>query len=195
MCRLHAGKAACGGAGLPLQVGGQLIKLSACQANHCALLLLLLLCDDAHPATDGQGCPFVVPLKQKKTSLALASHSVSLSRYGAFQLTCDHDDSYASLSTHSDGTENFFSRGVQHAHTTYKGQIRLGEQGSWSSSASPLEPVSCLLQYSWTRLLSPHLMVNEGSWVLQVKAAQVRGCVSGCHSETAQSVSPRSPVS
>lgn len=52
VCRLHTGEAARSGAGLPLQLWGQLIKLSACQANHCALLLLLLLCDDAHPATD-----------------------------------------------------------------------------------------------------------------------------------------------
>lgn len=64
VCGLHTSKAPRGGAGLPLQVRGQLVELSACQANHCALLLLLLLCDDAHPATDRQGCPFVVTLKQ-----------------------------------------------------------------------------------------------------------------------------------
>lgn len=83
MCRLHAGEAPRGGAGLPLQVRGQLIKLSACQANHCALLLLLLICDDAHPAADRQGCPFVVTLKQKKNRLPLASHSVRPCRYHA----------------------------------------------------------------------------------------------------------------
>lgn len=70
---LHAGEAARSGAGLPLQVRGQLIKLSARQASHGALLLLLLLCDDAHPATDRQGCPFVVTLKQKKITLASRS--------------------------------------------------------------------------------------------------------------------------
>lgn len=69
MCRLHAGEAPRGGAGLPLQVGGQLIKLSACEANDCTLLFLLLLCDDAHPATDRQGCPFVVTLNQKQDHL------------------------------------------------------------------------------------------------------------------------------
>lgn len=69
MCRLHAGEAPRGGADLPLQVGGQLIKLSTCEANDCTLLLLLLLHDDTHPATDRQGCPFVVTLNQKQDHL------------------------------------------------------------------------------------------------------------------------------
>lgn len=111
------------------------------------------------------------------------------------ELTCDHDDSYASLSTHSDGSQNFLSGGVQHTHTTYKGQIRLGKERSWTSSASPLEPNSRLLHNNWTAFVPTHLMVNEGGGVLEVKAAQVRGRISGRHSETTQGVSPRTPVS
>lgn len=113
----------------------------------------------------------------------------------AAKLTCDHDDSYASLPTHSDGTENFFSRGVQHPHATHKGQIRLGKHIRRTCSASPREPVYCLLEDNRTKLSRPHLVVNEGSCVLEAEASQVGGRVSGCHGETAQSVSPRSPVS
>lgn len=63
---LHPGEAPRRPAGLPLQVWGQLVKLAARQApaDHRSLLLLFLLCDDAHPPTDRQGCPFVVAWRE-----------------------------------------------------------------------------------------------------------------------------------
>lgn len=57
------------------------------------------------------------------------------------ELTGDHDHSYASLPTHSDRAKHFFPGWVQHAHTAYKGQVRLGGDGGKTcrtSSASPL---------------------------------------------------------
>lgn len=79
--------------------------------------------------------PLLSPGKNKQTNdygtfNSPWSKTLALPRRG---LTCDHDDSYASLTTHSDGAEDFFSRGVQHAHTAHKGQIGLGKQRRWTS--------------------------------------------------------------
>lgn len=62
MRRLHPGKAPRCATGLTLQVGRQLIEFPPRQApvDPRTLLLLLLLCDDSHPPTDGQSCPLIV---------------------------------------------------------------------------------------------------------------------------------------
>lgn len=65
----------------------------------------------------------------------MSNKGVFLHRYNVHLdecvLTCDHDDSYASLPTHSDCAKHFFPGGVQHAHTAYKGQVRLGGGKRW----------------------------------------------------------------
>lgn len=123
------------------------------------------------------------------------------------ELTGDHDHSYASLPTHSDRAKHFFPGGVQHAHTAYKGQVRLGGDGGKTcrtSSASPLFIrhraqfiCQCTCSVSSTDQNHPHhhhhLIVCEGSRVLKVEAVNVGGCVSGCHGEATQRVSARSP--
>lgn len=134
--------------------------------------------------------PLLSPWTKDKITCSRSLCEVSCNR--AYKLTCDHDDSNTSLSTHSDGPENLFSRGVQHAHATYKGQIRLGNRGVGLGELLHSDP---LLQYSCTNVVGPHLVVNEGSCVLQVKAAQVGGRVPGRHSQATQCVSARSPVS
>lgn len=101
--------------------------------------------------------PLLSPWTKDKIT---CSHSVwktlLLQHNWADKLTCDHDDSYASLSTHSDGTEDLFSRGVQHAHATYKGQVGLGNRWVglvefWTQCCSTTGQTSSILTSCWTK--------------------------------------------
>lgn len=61
----------------------------------------------------------------------LDTYTVLLDVCVVVRVTCDHDDPYASLPTHSDGAKHLFPGGVQHAHTAHKGQVRLGRGERW----------------------------------------------------------------
>lgn len=97
--RLHAGEAACVRDGVPLGLGGQLVKLPSREGHE---LHVVVLSQDADAAADGHGRALVVAR--------------------------DHDDSDARLAAQHDGRRHFLSGRVQHAHAAHEGEVGLQGQ-------------------------------------------------------------------